>query len=113
MIILLLVPVAPLAIPALENAVEVAMLLVANPHALGCGMCIVGYFLLWLPPARDWFEGREPPRAAERPVVTPAPTASRAADVATATVPTRPAASGCAASLTEMEELALQPKSVS
>lgn len=36
-------------------------------------------FLLWLPPARDWFEGREPPKASERPVFPP-PTPPRDAD---------------------------------
>ena len=30
-------------------------------------------FLLWLPPARDWFEGREPPRPPERRAVTAPP----------------------------------------
>jgi len=36
-------------------------------------------FLLWLPPARNWFEGREPPKASERPVFPP-PMPTRDAD---------------------------------
>lgn len=79
-----------------SKSARIALTVIAVPLLIS-GMASGGFlsslvaacaFLLWLPPARDWFEGREQPKAPERPVLPPPPPTQQIPTAPQAQVPT-------------------------